>query len=202
MKKIKIGQRSIKTVISVFIALIIYILFYFLDEIIGKETEAFKGLTAIYTPFFGAIAAAYTSHKDYKRSLRQARIRSVGSIIGGYYGMILIMIVEMVFLKLLPIENFYLYEVIKYTFVALGIILLIKMAVYFKQTDATFISCLTYLSVTVSIRNGGMGIAEFATNRIISTLIGVGIALLVNNFRLHYKRNKNTIFIVYICKFS
>lgn len=196
MKKIKIGQRNIKTAISVFIALILYVFLYFLDEFIGQEKEGFKGLTAIYTPFFGAIAAAYTSHKDYKSSLKQARIRSVGSIIGGCFGMLLIMLYEFLFITLFPINEHYLYQILQYTFVGFGIILLIYLAVCVKQPDATFISCLTYLSVTISVRNGGMNIVMFATNRILSTLIGVGIALLVNNFRLNYEKNLNILFIL------
>lgn len=39
-----------------------------------------------------------------------------------------------------------------------------------------------------------MPIVQFAANRILSTLIGVMIALAVNNFRIHYKKNKNTLF--------
>ena len=38
-----------------------------------------------------------------------------------------------------------------------------------------------------------MPIPQFATNRILSTLIGVGIALLVNNFKLNYKKNKHVL---------
>ena len=191
MKNIKIGKRNIKTAISVFLALSVYIILYLLDFHIGKEEESFVGLTAIYTPFFAAIAAAYTSHRDFKSSLKQAKIRSVGSVIGGYFGMLLILLVE----SLISINNYPLFLLIEYMFVGIGIIALIYLGVIFKQTDATFISCLTYLSVTISIRNGGMGIVEFASNRIISTLIGVAIALLVNNFRFSHKKNKNVLFI-------
>ena len=69
MKNIKIGKRNIKTAISVFLALSIYIVLYLIDYFIGNDTESFVGLTAIYTPFYAAIAAAYTSHRDFKSSL-------------------------------------------------------------------------------------------------------------------------------------
>jgi hypothetical protein len=51
--------------------------------------------------------------------------------------------------------------------------------VILNQKTATFISCLTYFSVTISIRNGGLPVFLFATNRVLSTLVGVGIALLI-----------------------
>ena len=46
MNKVGIGKRNIKTAISVFITLLIYILLYFINESIGKENEPFVGLTA------------------------------------------------------------------------------------------------------------------------------------------------------------
>ena len=69
---------------------------------------------------------------------------------------------------------------------------LIELTVKLKQTDAVFITCLTFLSVTISARNGGMPVFQFATNRVLSTLIGVGVSLLVNNYIFHLNRcNKN-----------
>ena len=195
MKRISIGMRNIKTAISVFVAISLFLILVLIDKSIGNSGDGFSGFSGIYTPFFAGIAAAYTSHKDYKSSLKQAKIRSVGSIIGGYFGMIVILMVEFVFIKTFPINDHLLYKFIEFSFVSFGIVFLIYINVLTKQTDATFISCLTYLSVTISVRNGGMEIAQFATNRILSTLIGVAIALFVNNFRIHYKKNKNILFI-------
>ena len=197
MSKIKIGKRNIKTAISVFLALMVYVILFLIDKANGN-IEEFTGLKGMYTPFFAGIAAAYTSHKDYKSSLKQARIRSVGSIIGGIFGMIIIIIVEFMFITLIPIDDFIVYKLIEFSIVSLGIVILIYLNVLTKQKDATFITCLTYLSVTISVRNGGMPIVQFAANRILSTLIGVAIALAVNNFRIHYKKNKNVLFIANI----
>lgn len=195
MKKVSIGKRNLKTALSVFIAIVLHLVLILIDKALGNPGDGFSGLSGFYTPFFAGIAAAYTSHKDYKSSLKQAKIRSVGSIIGGLFGMIIISIVEFLFMKQFVIEDYVLYHLVEYTFVSLGIILLIYLNVKTKQKDATFISCLTYLSVTISIRNGGMEILQFSINRILSTLIGVGIALLVNNIRLINHRNKNVLFI-------
>lgn len=198
MKKISIGRRNIKTAISVFIAINVYLILLLIDKQLGNSTDGFSGYSGMYTPFFAGIAAAYTSHKDYKSSLKQAKIRSVGSFIGGLFGMIVILIVELLFIKWMPINEYVLYKFIEYLFVSVGIVFLIYLNVKTKQTDATFIACLTYLSVTISIRNGGMPIVQFAANRILSTLIGVGIALLVNNIRIFFKKNKNVLFIANI----
>lgn len=198
MKKISIGKRNLKTAASVFLAIGLFLILVLIDKATGNSGDGYSGLSGIYTPFFAGIAAAYTSHKDYKSSLKQAKIRSVGSVIGGLYGMIIILIVEYMFLELFAINDFVLYHLVEYTIVSIGIVFLIYTNVKTKQTDATFISCLTYLSVTISIRNGGMPIIQFAANRILSTLIGVGIALLVNNIRIFNFRNKAILFLANI----
>ena len=81
-----IGLRNIKTAIAVFITLMFKLVLVLL---IGEE-QAFVW----YTPFFAAIAAAYSMHKDVQSSLRQAKIRSLGSIIGGLYGILIVLLVE------------------------------------------------------------------------------------------------------------
>jgi hydroxymethylpyrimidine pyrophosphatase-like HAD family hydrolase len=57
-----------------------------------------------------------------------------------------------------------------------------------------FVAALTYLSVTISIRNN-LPVVPFAINRIASTIIGVLVALLVNNFKLFRFKNKKILFV-------
>ena len=151
MRKIRIGKRNIKTAISVFLAISLYLILLLIDRSNNLEADGFSGLSGMYTPFFAGIAAAYTSHKDYKSSLKQAQIRSLGSVVGGYFGMIIILLVELLFKNIFTIDDFVFYKFLEYLFVSLGIIILIYIIVVTKQKDATFISCLTYLSVTISI---------------------------------------------------
>ena len=191
MKKMHIGMRNIKTALSVFIAISLYLILVLIDRAFGNSGDGFSGISGYYTPFFAGIAAAYTLHKDQKTPFEKAKIRSIGSIIGGYFGLIVIIIVDYFFITLFPIKEQLLYKLLQYIFVSLGVLVLIHINNLAKQNDAIFISCLTFLSVTISIRNGGMEIAQFATNRIISTIVGVAIALFINNFRIHTRKNKN-----------
>ena len=198
--KIHVGKRIIKTMIAVFISISIYIILLLIDIARGKQPGNVDDTTALYnmyTPFFAGIAAAYALHRDKKSSYTQAKIRSFGSIIGGYFGMVVVMIFEYIFMTRLNLKetNFVLYKLIEYFVVSLGIIPLILIAVGVRQQSAVFISCLTYLSVTISIRNGGMTIWLFATNRVLSTLIGIGISLLVNNIGLLKNKNKEVLFV-------
>lgn len=198
MKKMHIGLRSIKTALSVFIAIYLYILLVIIDKTIGNSGDGFTGISGFYTPFFAGIAAAYTLHKDQKTPFQKAKIRSIGSVIGGYFGLLVFVIVEYLFTILVKIDDALIYRLLLYLFVSVGVLLLIHINNLAKQHDAIFISCLTFLSVTISIRNGGMEIAQFATNRIISTVIGVAIALFINNFRIHNRKNKNILMLANI----
>ncbi len=201
----KIGKRTIKTFIAVLLAMGIYIVLYALNFACGIEltprelssaTEYWYAPTNFYTPFFAGIAAVYAMQQNIASSRKQAKIRSVGSIVGGYYGFIIIQLFEWIAIDLCKMESgSILYDAILYAIASAGIIFLIVLTVKLKVTTATFVACLTYLSVTVSIRNGGMSPFLFATNRILSTLIGVMIALFVNTFPHYFTKNRNILFV-------
>ena len=193
----KIGMRSIKTMLAVFFSISIYVLLLLIDLALGIDHNDWHAPSNMYTPFFAGIAAVYTLHKDRKSSFNQAKIRSLGSIVGGYFGMIVIFITEYIFITLLNYEetHFILYKLIVFAIVSLAILPLITITVKLKQKSAVFITCLTYLSVTISIRNGGMPVFQFATNRILSTLVGAFISLGINNFSLLKNKNKNILFV-------
>lgn len=193
-----IGKRIIKTAITLFLIFLIYIALLYIDKLLGIPSSSFKAPSNMYTPFFAGIAAVFATHRDKKSSIKQAKVRSIGSLIGGIYGMLLIYLSEFILIDLL---NMYttlpiFAQLIHYTFTTLAIIPLIVVTVKLKQIDGVFITCLTFLSVTVSQRNGGMPVLQFASNRILSTLIGVGVSLVVNNYLLSLKRvNKDTLFV-------
>ena len=200
MKLPRVGMRIVKTMIAVFFAIGISIILKMIDISRGKDISDLGDISVLsnmYTPFFAGIAAAYALHRDTKSSYNQAKIRSFGSIIGGYFGMVVILIAEYILIDVMSLNttNYPLYLLITYVIVSVGIIPLIVIAIVFKQQTCVFISCLTYLSVTISIRNGGMNVILFATNRVLSTLIGIGISLLVNNISLFRKKNKDILFV-------
>ena len=194
---IHIGKRIIKTAITLFLVLLIHIALLWLDNILSLQHNNFKAPSNMYTPFFAGIAAVYATHQNKKLSIKQAKVRSIGSIVGGYFGMIIVFLYELIAINLLSLENhIILFDLIKYIIVSLCIIPLIVITVKIKQVDAVFITCLTFLSVTVSQRNGGMPVLQFATNRVLSTLIGVGVSLFVNSYLFNIRKcNKNVLFV-------
>ena len=155
--KIRVGKRIIKTAVTLFIILLIHIFLLWMDNIFQFDRNKWYAPSNMYTPFFAGIAAVYATHRDKKSSLKQAKIRSIGSIIGGYFGMLIVLLIEFLLITRTNLEanNMILYYLIRYIIVTLAIIPLIVITVKLKQPDAVFITCLTFLSVTISQRNGG-----------------------------------------------
>ena len=182
----KVGFRNIKTAIAVLIVMLINVVLKAIDPAFAATW---------YSPFFAGIAAAYSLQADHAASVRQARIRSMGSIIGGAFGILVVLAYEPVFTDIVtawagPVVNLLIF----YLWVAVGVIPTIYATVVLKQTSATFVTVLTYLSVTVSIRNN-LPFIPFAINRVESTILGVGIALLVNSIRFGFSKNRDVLFV-------
>jgi len=180
-------KRVFRTMIAVLIAMMLYVVLLCVDKIFGLDHKEWLSVSNMYTPFFGSIAAIYVINKYAKDSIKSAKRRSIGSIIGGIYGMILSLIIEYIFLDLINIDvsnidGLIIWKIVQFVVVGVSIVPLIALLNKFKLSDALFITGLTYFSVTISIRNGGMPVVQFAINRILSTIIGVGIALLVIHF--------------------
>lgn len=194
----RIGLRTIKTAISVFFCLLFYILLKLFEFIPGVPDDfAFSW----YNPFFAGIATAYSVHSSKMASLKQAKNRCVASVIGGVTGILLITIYELCGGKWPNLSSVSLETwnfVLPYLLISIGTILVVLIGIYTHQQPAIFVAILTFLSVTVNPNiNVGYWQWQFGTNRILSTIVGVLIALGVNLFHLHhFHKNQSLLFCV------
>jgi len=196
----KIGMRTVKTAISVFICLMLFLALKTVELIPGvEENFAFKW----YNPFFAGIATAYSVYPNRKKSVEQAKTRCIASLIGGIVGVLLVVIYELFAGKgkwPTLMDSGILTFIIPYSLVAVLSILIIVIAVSLKQKQAVFVSILTFLSITVNANaaiSSNWGEWVFSINRILSTIIGVLVALGVNMFRLpHRVKNKDLLFCI------
>lgn len=208
----RIGLRTIKTCIAVFICAMTLIVIWLIAKNVAPNYEG-TGWTwtmvnnRIYNPFFAGLATVYSLQQNKKKSLTQAKNRGLASIFGGIYGIIVVLLFSVTIDKLIPAgEKSSLWEysfwdessnkmilnyTIKYILFAILAIGLIQFTVLIHQPDLTFISMLTYIAVVVSGQNFVYGIV-----RILSTLWGVFIALVVNFFFIPRFKNKTKLFVV------
>lgn len=164
----KIGMRIIKSSMAVMIC--------FLISFLRPE-----GIV-----FYSCIAAVLCIQQDVKNSKRVAINRVKGTLLGGICGMF-VLIVEK---NLLVMDILFL----RYLFISLMIIPIIYSTVLLKMTSASYISCVVFMSVTIS---HAMDIEPyvFAFNRIIDTLIGIFVALGLNMIHFYRHRNQDILFV-------
>ena len=152
-KKFKfIGMRVVKTVLAVYICFIISIY---------RE-----GL-----PFYSAIAAILCMQANPKESIDVGKNRIKGTLIGGLYGFLALILVNFMGVEL--------FGHIHYLVLSLGLIPIIYTNVHLKSYTSTYISCVVFLSITVA-HGGDSSPMYFTLNRVVDTLIGIGVSWIVN----------------------
>ncbi len=131
-----------------------------------------------------AVAAVLCMQTSVSDSKEAGWNRVIGTFIGGITGAVFIS-VESLFL---PIDWLFAH----YILVALGIIPVIYITVYFRRTATASLSCVIYLIITVA-RDADMNPIIYSANRILDTIIGIAVSLLVNAVGFYImKRVKKT----------
>ena len=156
---LKVGGRTIKTVVAVFLCL--------LTGTIRKSDTA----------FYAAIAAVLCVQRTSKDSFREAFNREVATVIGGIWGMLVLLFERNVWC--IP------YEAIQYLFLSVLLIPIINFSVLIKREKGTFLMCVVFLCITVTHGNDESPLS-FGIARILDTTIGIVIALITNQFPIHH----------------
>lgn len=169
-------MRIIKSAISVLLCFIMSIL---------------RGPQGI--PFYSAIAAILCLQPDLSNSKKVASNRIVGTLIGGVCGMLVLLLER----RFIPTNI----QLLQYLLVSICIIPLIYITVLTKQTGAAYITCVVFMSVTIS-HGADVNPYLFALNRILDTLIGIFVSLGVNAFHIPRKKNTNILYVGDLYPFS
>ena len=108
------SRRILKSFIAVLISMMLYVLLLCVDKILSINHKEWLSFSNMYTPFFGSIAAIYVINKYAKDSIKSAKRRGIGTIVGGLFGMFLILLVEYIFLDLVGLNTSNINELIKW----------------------------------------------------------------------------------------
>ena len=179
------GKLFIKAALSVFICCLIY---EFCD--IG---------TGI--PFYSGIAAIICLQPEIRNTFRIGMNRTIGTLIGGFTGMVVLFIIRAFSIFRLPslqyllislciVPLMYIAKTIKKnplsavlrkndTHKLLSIAPLVFLADFMRKSALSNITCVAFLSVTIT-HGADTSISGFAMNRILDTLIGVFVSFFVN----------------------
>ncbi|KAF5082660.1 HAD hydrolase family protein [Acetobacterium wieringae] len=165
----KVGMRIFKTFIAVYLCFLIYLLR-------GEQGS----------PFYSAIAAILCMQPYVSNSFKVAMNRTLGTFIGGAMGLGLLIFER----SFIPVDM----PMLQYLVVSLCVIPLIYFTVAIKKPTASYITCVVFLSITVT-HGADVNPLIFTIDRIVDTLIGIFVSLGVNAFHLPRRRNRKTLFV-------
>lgn len=165
-----IGMRMIKSAVGVFLALVIYLLR-------GRQG----------TPFYTAISVLWCMQPSISDVRKNAIQRTIGTIIGGLYGLLVIII------------EYYLYpapyEIVRYFLISIFIIPVIYTTVICNKKNASYFSCVVFLSISI-VHITDTNPYLFVMNRLIDTMIGIGLAFVINSARIPRKKRTDCLFVL------
>lgn len=150
--KMHLGRRILKTGLAVWLCLV-------LSKIFSLP------------PFFAIIAAVICMKVTPQDSIDVGVNRVLGTIIGGFIGMLLLYGLTHF---AVPSEGFW------YDVVAVGVLMvMIKVLSLVYRTGAVIISSVVYFSI-LYMDIGDLSIFAYSVTRVIETLLGVLVAILIN----------------------
>ena len=166
-----IGQRIIKTTVAVFLCLV----FYYLRGYRGGTMSAESAITAIICmqPY-----VQYT--KEY------ALNRIAGTLIGAAWGFIFLLI-----LPLFPSVT----GIPLYALMGLGILISLYSAVVIRKPDTSSLAAIVFICVVIAYPDVEHPLDQ-AFHRILDVLVGTGIAVAVNVFRLPRTKHRDQLLFV------
>ena len=160
---LRVGGRTVKTVLAVYLCLLIGIV---------RKSD---------TSFYAAIAAVLCVQRTSKDSIREAFNREVATVIGGIWGMLVLLFERYFWCS--PCE------VLRYLFLSVILIPIINFSVLIKRERGTFLMCVVFLCITVTHGNDESPLS-FGIARILDTTIGIVIALIINQFPIRRAKGR------------
>lgn len=172
----KIGLRIIKSAVAVFLC---YLFNYFRGE---------NGIV-----FYSQLSVLWCIQSYISTTKKNAYQRIVGTFIGAGFGLIVLLLFMLLQTADLPLNQLSLY-LTKGLITSIGIIFVLYLTVILKKKNASYFSCVVFLSIVV-IHGADNNPFIFTLNRVIDTMVGIFIGVAVNLFHLPRKQHKEILFI-------
>ena len=167
-----VGLRTMKSSASILLCYMVWLL---------------RGKNGIV--FYSMLAALWCIRPYREDTLTMAIQRTTGTLTGAVYGLIIILIDQHLLTGSGTVT-----EVIYMGLVAFTIIPVIHTTVIMNHKNASYFSCVVFLSITVAhIRDASPLL--FVANRVLDTMIGIAIGFAVTSFRLPYQKRRDILFV-------
>lgn len=167
----RLGMRICKSAIAVSLCILV-------DLIRGEN-----GMV-----FYSQLAALWCIQIYRNNTIKNAIQRTIGTVVGAVYGLLYL-------LEYSKIERLFGASIwVEMTCLFLFIVLVIYTTVLIRKNQASYFSCVVFLSIVIN-HIADSNPYSFVWNRFLDTMIGIGIGILVNNLRVSFGQDKNTLFV-------
>lgn len=166
----RIGMRIIKSAIGIFLCFLI---------------DYFRGNSGIV--FYSQLAVLWCIRDYVSETKKFALQRTVGTVIGAIYGLILI-VGNSFFPNIMG--NTLIYGLV----VSIAIIFVLYTTVVFGQKQASYFSCVVFLSIVIN-HVSDTNPYIFVWNRFLDTMIGIIVGVVVNCFYIRRKKDNDTLYL-------
>lgn len=145
--------------------------------------------------FYSLLSALWCIQMYRTNTRKNAIQRFSGTVIGALYGLLFLLL-----LRKLSVTYVGLFGNEKAAFglqsilVSLFIVLVLYTTVLLKKKQASYFSCVVFLSIAVN-HVSDMNPYLFVWNRFLDTCIGIGVGIFVNDFSLPLKKKKDILFV-------
>jgi hypothetical protein len=138
--------------------------------------------------FYSQLAALWCMQDYVKESKDKAYQRTIGTIIGALYGLVVLIIFSDA--KIESVSK----NILESIVISGMIVLIIYTTVLINKKNASYFSCVVFVSIVVNHISDANPYL-FVWNRFLDTMIGLLLGVAVNSFRLPYKKRNDILFI-------
>lgn len=138
--------------------------------------------------FYSQLAALWCMQVYVANTRKNAIQRTIGTIIGAVYGLFFLL------LKNHFIPSGKPEEIVSAAVISLMLIVVLYTTVLLKKKQASYFSCVVFLSITVNHMTDANPYL-FVWNRFLDTMIGIAIGIAVNCFSLPREKHRDILFI-------
>lgn len=167
-----VGMRIIKSAIGVFLCYVI---------------DIFRNGDGIV--FYSQLAVLWCMQEYKADTISKAKQRILGTIIGAVYGLIILLVAPLLHMQNSAIENF-----IWAVLISLFIVMILYSTVVINKKQASYFSCVVFLSIVVNHLTDADPFL-FVWNRVLDTVIGIGLGVLVNACSLPREHRNHMLFV-------
>lgn len=138
--------------------------------------------------FYSQLAALWCIQMYRSNTKQNALQRTVGTVVGALYGLVYLLIAP------LFINEPYFGSALGAVIISAMVILVLYTTVLLRKQQSSYFSCVVFLSIVIN-HVQDIDPYRFVINRFLDTMIGIAVGITVNDIRLCFHPDRETLFV-------